>query len=85
MVGYGSFDAVIDTIEKAVTGRDYIAGDHFTAADVYVGSHLMWGSQFGWLPKRDALMRYIGKFSDRAAYKRANELDDALVAEVQAG
>ena len=32
---------------KAVAGRRYIAGDTFTAADVYVGSMLGFGMQFG--------------------------------------
>jgi len=81
MVGYGSFDTVIDTLEKAVTGGDYIAADRFTAADLYVGSHIMWGSQFGWLPEREAFGAYVAKLAERPAYKRATALDDALAAE----
>ena len=80
MVGYGSFDAVVDALEAAVAGRDYIAGDRFTAADLCVGSHLMWGSQFGWLPKRDAFTAYIARLAERPAYTRGNEKDDALIA-----
>ena len=80
MVGYGSFDTVIDALETAVRDREYIAGDRFTAADLYVGSHLMWGSQFGWLPKRDAFDAYIARLADRPAYKRGGEIDDALIA-----
>ena len=38
MVGYGDFGRVMDTLEPAVAGGSYIAGDRFTAADVYVGS-----------------------------------------------
>ena len=79
MVGYGSLDAVVDALEAAVTGRDYIASDRFSAADLYVGSHLIWGSQFGWLPARDAFATYTARLTDRPAYKRAQELDDALL------
>ena len=80
MVGYGSYDQMVDVLEKAVTAHDYITGDRFTAADVYVGSQLMWGTQFGTLPKRDGFMPYIARLAERAAYKRAGEIDDGLMA-----
>ena len=35
-VGYGLWDAMMDTLEAAVTGSDFVAGPDFTAADVYV-------------------------------------------------
>ncbi len=79
MVGYGCYDQAVDALEIAVAGRTYIAGDSFTAADVYVGSHLMWGLGFGTLPKRPEFERYIAGLADRPAYKRASEIDDALI------
>ncbi|MES2339725.1 MAG: glutathione S-transferase family protein [Pseudomonadota bacterium] len=84
MVGYGSFDTVIDALDGALQDREYIAGDRFTAADLYVGSHLMWGSQFGWLPKRAAFGAYIARLAERPAYRRGGEKDDALIAQMQA-
>jgi glutathione S-transferase len=79
MVGYGSFDAAITTLESGVSAHDYIAGDRFTAADVYVGSQVIWGLQFGSLPKTDGFVRYAAKLTERAAYLRAAALDDALM------
>ncbi len=84
MVGYGDYDRVVAVLEQAVSVHDYIAGDRFTAADVYVGSHVMWGTQFGTLPKLDPFMAYIGRLAARPAHLRASELDDAAVAEMQA-
>ena len=78
MVGYGSFDRMVDALEEGVKGKRFIAGHAFSAADVYVGSQLMWGSQFGTLPQRDAFAAYIGPLMEREGYKRANEKDDAL-------
>jgi len=72
MAGYGSFEATVDALEKAAGAHDYIAGDRFTAADVYVGSQIMWGLEFGTLPRRPA-------------YKRAKAIDGALIAEAQKG
>ncbi len=84
MVGYGDYDRVVTTLEAAVQRHPYIAGDRFTAADVYVGSHLMWGTQFGTLPKLDAFIAYVARLADRPAHVRASALDDAAVAEMQA-
>ncbi|KQM28067.1 MULTISPECIES: glutathione S-transferase family protein [unclassified Sphingomonas] len=84
MVGYGDYDRVVTVLEAAVAAHPYIAGDRFTAADVYVGSHVMWGTQFGTLPKLDAFTAYLGRLLDRPAYARASALDDAAVAEMQA-
>lgn len=82
MAGYGNFARVLDTLEKAVDHDGYIAGPGFTAADLYVGSHLGWGMQFGTLEKRPAFEAYWARVSDRPAYHRANELDEALMPEV---
>ena len=80
MIGYGSFERVIDVLEHAVAAHPYIAGARFTAADVYVGSQVIWGMQFGWLPKRAAFVGYAANLTNRAAYLRAAALDDAAMA-----
>ncbi len=80
MVGYGSFDTMLDTLEAAVSAHPFIAGDRFTAADVYVGSQVMWGQMFGSMPKRDAFVDYGARLAEREAYKRAAAIDDALMA-----
>jgi len=79
MAGYGNYDMLVDVLEKAVSAHDYIAGDRFTAADVYVGSQVGWGTQFGTLPKRDAFLAYVARLTGRDAYKRANDIDNALM------
>lgn len=79
MVGYGSFDDVMDALEHAVGGSDYIAGNRFTAADVYFGSQIGWGLQFGSIEKRPAFERYWARLADRPAAVRAREMDDALL------
>ena len=79
MAGYGNFDLAVDVLEKAVSAHPYIAGDSFTAADVYVGAQVGWGVQFGTLPRRDAFTSYADRIMSRPAYKRATEKDDALM------
>ena len=84
MAGCGTFGEVMDTLEKAVTATRYIAGDAFTAADVYVGSQIDWGLQFKSLPDRPAFTAYAERFRQRPAYRRAKEIDNALIAKMQA-
>lgn len=74
-VGFGSYEAAIDTLEEAVSAGDYIAGSTFTAADVYVGSHISWGMSFGTIEKRPVFEAYWARLSDRPALHRANKLD----------
>ena len=84
MTGYGSFELMVDVLEQAVSAHPYVAGERFTAADVYVGSHLMWGMLFGSLPKRAAFEDYWGRLATREAHVRASALDDAMVAASEA-
>ena len=84
MAGFGSLAMALDALETAVAGKPYVAGDRFSAADVYVGSQLDWGLQFGTIPARPAFEAYVAPLRTRAAYKRAKEIDNALIAEMQA-
>ncbi|MDP9139846.1 MAG: glutathione S-transferase family protein [Pseudomonadota bacterium] len=79
MVGYGSYEAVMDALEVAVSGKRYVAGAHFTAADVYFGSQIGWGLQFGSIEKRPAFEAYWNGIKDRPAAVRARQIDDALI------
>ncbi|MBC9034903.1 glutathione S-transferase family protein [Sphingomonas sp. JC676] len=81
MFGYGNYDLTVDVLEAAVSANPYIAGSRFTAADVYVGSAVGWGTMFGTLPKRQPFTDYFARLSGRDAFRRAAQLDDALVAE----
>jgi glutathione S-transferase len=83
-VGYGRYERVIDTLETAVTGREHLVGDKFSAADVYVGAHIGWGLRFGTLEKRPAFEQYWMRLAARPAYQRAQQIDDALLAQHQA-
>ena len=82
MMGYGTFETTMDVLEKAVSGG-YLAGGKFSAADVYLGSQVLWGLQFGSIDKRPAFETYAAQLSARPAYQRGKEIDGALIAEMQ--
>ncbi len=78
--GYGNFDHVMDTLDAWLSEHPYIAGDSFTAADVYVGAQVIWGLQFGSFDKRASFAPYAERLTARPAYIRATKLDDEAAA-----
>jgi len=83
-IGYGSFQRVMDTLEQAVSGGNYLVGDKFTAADVYAGSQIGFGLMFKTFEPRPAFQHYWQRVSVRPANARARALDEALMAKQQA-
>ena len=84
MFGFGHYDLAVNTLADHLAGRDYVCGSRFTAADVYVGSAVMWGTQFGTLPRLDPFTAYGERLSRREAYKRGKDEDNRLISEMQA-
>ncbi|MFN3582249.1 MAG: glutathione S-transferase, partial [Pseudomonas sp.] len=73
-LGCGRMENVVEALAAAVRGRQYIAGDRFSAADVYVGSHIGWGMLFGTLEKRPEFVEYWNGLQDRPANRRSEQL-----------
>ena len=84
MVGYGSYEDTIDALEHAVRDREYILGDQFSAADVYVGAQIGWGLMFKTIEARPAFAEYAARLQARPAAQRARELDDAAMPQAAA-
>ena len=84
MLGYGSYERAMDTFDTLLTGRDFVCGDRFTMADVYVGSQVDWGLNFGSIPKRAVFEDYAARLRERTAYKEAKAIDMDLIAKPQA-
>lgn len=81
MFGYGSVELTMNTLVQAVRGRRYIAGNRFTAADVYVGRNVWFGIQFGKMGDYPDLVAYWKGLEDRPALART----DAKIAELVKG
>ena len=71
MIGYGTVARALDTLEAAISATPYLAGDAFTAADLYVGSHLGFGMMFGTIDRRPAFEQYWQRLASRPACVRA--------------
>jgi glutathione S-transferase len=84
MVGFGSYDRTMDALDGWLSDHDYVCGERFTMADVYVGSQVWWGLQFGSMPEHDSFKAYRDRVRDRPAAHESEAIDNALIAEMQA-
>lgn len=69
--GWGDFDLMIATFERALDGRDWILGDDFSAADVMLGSSAVFLRMFEMLPPSGILEAYADRCLARPAYGKA--------------
>jgi glutathione S-transferase len=79
MVGFGSYERVLDVLQDLVAKGPYLLGDRFSAVDVFLGSQIAWGVQFGTMEKRPGFEDYVARIYSRPAAVRARELDEALM------
>jgi glutathione S-transferase len=82
MLGYGSFDDVMNTAALAVKDGPYLLGDMFSAADVAFGSCLMYGMMFNIIPQRPEFLAYADQLKRRPALQRAEKLDGEATAQL---
>jgi len=84
MLGYGSYELAVETLAGWLADRDYVCGDRFTAADVYVGAQVDWGQAFGTLPPHPVFAAYAERLRERPAYQRGKAIDNELIARAKA-
>lgn len=74
--GYGSFERVFNVLEEALTGRDYLLGETFSAADVLIAADLHFAiNLFKILPSRPVFADYLARCQARPAFGRASQID----------
>ena len=83
MVGFGSLERVLDTLDNHFSTHDFVCGPRFTMADVYVGSQIDWGLNFGSIPPRESFVAYAERFQARSAYTAAKAIDNQLIQEAK--
>ena len=83
--GYGAEGDVVRVLEQAVAGKTFLAGDHFTAADLYMTAYLDFYMQFGLLDRLPAFEAFCAHHAQRPAALKALARDEALMAAQQAG
>lgn len=79
-LGCGSTAQVVNILAGALKERRYLAGDRFSAADVYVGSHLAWGMEFGTIEKRPEFVDYWQGLKERPAHRKVEKMLNTYMA-----
>ncbi len=78
---FASVEEVATTVASAVRGRQFIVDDHFTTADVIVGSGVMWGTRMmPVLPALPELEAYWQGLEARPAWQRTSEIFQSRMA-----
>ncbi len=74
--GWAPFDAVVTYLTSALTGKTYLLGERFSAADVLVGGSLafLMGRM---IPESVVFKSYVDRITARPAYARARSKDGA--------
>ena len=70
-LGYGDFERVVRTVEQALSGKNYLVGKHFTAADLYMEAFLSFSYRMQVWPESAVCRDYIKRIQQREAYIRA--------------
>ncbi|WP_426437896.1 glutathione S-transferase family protein [Bradyrhizobium genosp. P] len=73
-VGWGDYDAMVETLRTALRGKDYLFGARFTAADVALGGMVIWGMYGQTLPNDPVLTAYSARLQARPANQKAAAL-----------
>jgi len=73
--GWGDYDRAFAALEAALKPGPWLFGDQFTAADLYIGSSLGFGMQFGMIDKRPAFVDFADRAAARPAFKRAQDIE----------
>lgn len=79
MLGYGNAELMLSVVTSWLHAHRYATGGRFTAADVYLSSHLGWGMQMNTITPNATIQEYVERTQSRPAHRRANALDDQLL------
>jgi glutathione S-transferase len=78
-LGWGDQELVLSVLRDALQEEPWLLGDHFTAADVVIGSGLRWGMMTKAIPERPEFVAYVGRLAERPALRRAMQKDAELM------
>ncbi len=76
--GWGSYDAMLTAMERAIGDNNFILGDAFSMADVIFGGTLRYMLGFKLVPPRPAFSAYSERLAARPALQRAEARNAAV-------
>lgn len=83
-LGYGTYEATMDALVRAITPGPYILGEKFSAVDVMIGNNIRWMRMWKLIPDRPEFASYVERLLERPALQRQLALDQELAKELAA-
>ncbi|TNH07839.1 glutathione S-transferase family protein [Testudinibacter sp. TR-2022] len=82
-LGYGNLPLCLNTLEQTLQQHDFLCGNRFSAADLYLAEVLDFGIHaVKVIEAKPVFTDYIARQQARASYARATKIDDDLFAEI---
>jgi glutathione S-transferase len=79
--GWGTFDAMIASMDSAIAGKQFVLGDRFSMADCVFGGTVRFMLRFKMIEGTPALNEYAARLEERPAAKRADARNMAIAKE----
>lgn len=73
--GWGDFETMLETLETGLGDSEWILGANFTAADVMLGSSVVFMRLFGLLPESERMSAYADRCLARPGYQKAMAME----------
>jgi len=83
--GWGSYEAMLTSMESALSKGDFILGDTFSMADIIFGGTVRFMTMFKMIEARPAFTAYVERLSSRPALKKADAKNDGIRKELGIG
>lgn len=80
-VGWGTWEAMLASMEHALKNGPYLLGESFSMADIIFGGTTRFLLRFKMLEPREAFTAYVERLSARPALQRADARNAAISAE----
>ena len=79
--GWGSYESMLETLERGLATGPWLLGDHFTMADLLVGGTLRWMLRFGMIDPRPTFQAYADRLAARPALQASEAKNASVMAE----
>ena len=77
--GFGTYEAMVDSLEAAIGQGPWILGDTFSMADVTLGATVRYMVMFKMLEPRPAFAAYVDRLNARPPAQAAQAKNDAII------
>lgn len=75
--GWGTYESILETLDRALTPGPWLLGDRFTMADLLVGASLRWMLRFKMIDALPSFTAFTARIEERPAFRASEAKNDA--------